>query len=125
MKYLEILEESVNYFGGFKSSPAPADTSRYMRGWCPYFALALHQLYGFEIFGMGAHFLTRRPDGMYVDIRGVMTEDQAKSGISNTEMYLTTSEELISEIDFGDFKCGFFSQNDLDKAKKLVKKLIE
>jgi hypothetical protein len=115
--------ESTRYFDGFSTVPTPADTQRYMRGWCPYFALALHDLYGFEIVGAAEHFACRMPDGRFVDIRGVMTPEQFEDGFTNAHVFDMSREEVVADIELGDFKCGFYNERDLAKAKALVKKL--
>jgi hypothetical protein len=122
LKKLQVLTEHARYFGGFNLTPAHSDTQRYMRGWCPYFALALHDMFGWQIIGAGEHFATRRPDGAMVDVRGVMTPEEFQSGIGSHEVEFTR-EELIGDIESGAYSCGYFNINDLKKAKSLIKKL--
>ena len=117
------MTESVRYFGGFKASPDHSATQRYMRGWCPYFALALHDLYGWQIIGAGEHFAALRPDGMLVDVRGVMTPEQFQDGVnSHTVEY--SRDDLVQDIESGSYKCGFYNDRDLAKAKTLARKLV-
>jgi len=119
----QILEGMIRYFGGFAKEPTREETNRYMMGWCPYFALALHEVYGFPIVELSEHYAIKTPEGSYVDIRGVMTEEQFHDGIRETNERLISSEELISEIEQGTFSCGFYDERDLNKAIWLVKKL--
>jgi hypothetical protein len=127
-RYINLIEramitEHARYFGGFNNSPDLAVVQRYMRGWCPYFALALHDIYGWQIIGCGQHFAARRPDGMIVDVRGVMTPDQFQDGINSHEVEFSR-EDLIGDIESGSYKCGFYNERDLKKAKATIRQLI-
>ncbi len=120
------LNEATAYFGGFKQTPDRSLTSKYMRGWCPYFALALHDVHKLQLVGLAEHFAAKLPDGRFCDIRGIMSEDQFLDGIADRfrEYYDTSREEVINELESGFYKCGFFEESDLKKAKALVKKLL-
>ena len=120
-----MVQESscLSYFGGFTRPPTSAETQRYMRGWCPYFALALHKTFGYDLLGCYGHITTRRPDGKFVDVRGIMNEPQVQSGI-NKEFVPMTIDEVMEELETGEWKCGFFLDGDLTKAIRVAKALI-
>lgn len=121
--WINIVTEATRFFGGFGAMPDHATTSKYMRGWCPYFALAAHDLYDFEIVSVYAHFAVKLPDGRFMDMRGIMTQDQFLDGLGGNEIYPMSRDELIAEIETGHYKCGYFYEPELAKAKRLIKKL--
>lgn len=127
-EFMNLVEQHARYFGGFAYQPEHRLVSHYMRGWCPYFALALHDIFGWELIHTGAHIACKRPDGKFVDVRGVMTPEEFKNGL-NFDPYLETDKmaraEIIADMDGAfSFKCGFFRDAELKKAKRLVKSLL-
>jgi hypothetical protein len=84
MRAREFITEHKKYFGGFKRTPTASETQRYMRGWCPYFALALHKVFGYRMLATNGHILAQAPQGDFVDVRGFMTDEEAHSGIGSS-----------------------------------------
>jgi hypothetical protein len=123
MRLLEI--SLVFYFGGFNFAPTREQTIKYMKGWCPYFALAVHDVFGYSIFFSTPNHFLNVHDKKYIDIRGIMTEKQVSNGIISENFITISRQELIDEINTGDYKCGFFNKKDLNSAKNLVKKLMK
>lgn len=119
----ESYGDRLRYFGGFRRPPTREETNKYMGGWCPYFALALHDLYGFELVAVGEHVLARNGDDYY-DVRGKMTEEQAKTDLGDSAVRQSSKDELMQQMEEGTFSCGFFAQSTLNTATRLVKSLM-
>lgn len=116
-----IYESRQTYFGGFTNPPERAVVIKYMSGWCPYFALAVHDLYGGTLLTTGDHYAVRIGD-RYVDARGVMSHDTFMRDLRR-EPEETDREWLKVDLDSGMYECGFFEESELAKAKRLVNKI--
>lgn len=116
----------TSYFGGFRVRPFMADTRAYMRGECGHLALAVHQQWpGSQIWNLGgSHFTVELPDGAFVDIRGKMTLEQAWNGLLGAQMTPLSREEVISELDTGVYRSGFYSASAEQRAATLMRKLL-
>lgn len=110
-------ESGQTYFGGFTHPPTRTVAIKYLTGWCPYFALAVHDLYGGQIvFAYGQHFGVQFGD-KFVDSRGITASDQW------SDITPISREEVMQEIESGRYKCGYYEERELTKAKRLVKSL--
>jgi len=127
MRWLEITEEKLTeatmYFGGFSEAPSRDMTNMYMRGWCPYFALALHDLLGYQMISNGEHFAVQHGD-QFIDIRGFMNQNEFLDGLHGS-FHPVSRNDVMNELESGAFKCGFFSESDLKKAIRVAKRLLK
>lgn len=116
----------VRYFGGFLRRPKLEETAHYMKGYCAYFALAVHEAKGYDLVEVGAgdHCAARTPDGQYVDIRGIMHETEFLNGFADTTIRETTPELVLEKLRKGVHSCGYYHEPDMDKARKIVKSLL-
>lgn len=116
-----LNEDRALYFGGYQNQPTRSHVFKYMSGWCPYYALAMHDLYGYAIVSNGAHFANKIDDDHFIDIRGIAPLEQFLDNLSG-KFEVFTRDELIDEIQTGRFKCGYFLEKDLTVAKNIIKK---
>lgn len=114
--------------GSYPSHPGWNAITRYMSGDCPFFALALHDVLGYEIVFTGAHLLGRDPDGGLWDVRGRHSPEavarEFKVPVDDLET-ATSRSELVAMMDSGLFKCGLFTRSGLARAKRLLRDISE
>lgn len=108
------LSENRTYFGGFKNPPTRSVAVKYLTGWCPYFAMAVYDLYGGQIIFNGQHFGVQFGE-KFVDSRGITAADEWPN------ITPITRDEMVEEIESGHYKCGYYEERELAKAKRLVK----
>lgn len=112
----------IPYHGGFAFVPPHVERQRYMRGWCAYFSLALHDLNGLGFVRTREHFANRLPDGRFVDVRGLMDLDRFLEGLRANDRPLDIARgAVIEELNKGLYRCGLFSEADRQKARRLVR----
>lgn len=116
----------TSYFGGFQNKPSPDHTRTYMRGECGHLALAVHQQWpDSQIWSLGgSHFAVELPDGVFVDIRGKMTFEQVWNGLQGEKMTPLSRNEVISELDTGVYRSGFYSASAERKAATVIRQLL-
>jgi hypothetical protein len=112
------------YFGGFARRPEAHEVTTYMRGYCAYFALAMHEEFGHQLVDMAVHIAVMDGEGAFWDIRGRMTESEVRDGIgAQVRITPTTEADVIELIAPGLMSDGPFSKRRLHDARALVREL--